>query len=197
MHEVNLQVHTLSDGAYVPKRSGSHHPLICPVGTFKGPKGWIVVLALDRQWEGVCKALGRPELVNDPRFATGADRGKNQQELIAIIEGWMQTFATDEEVVAALDEHRVPCAPVMSIVDTLNHPYFKARDMVRQVSDPLLGQLTIPGFPFKYSEFPDLPLIQAPLLGEHNTEVLRTQLGYSEAQVSELQSKGILFTENK
>ncbi|MBM4254953.1 MAG: CoA transferase [Deltaproteobacteria bacterium] len=196
MHEVNLQVHALSGGAYVPQRSGSHHPLVCPVGTFKGPKGWIVVLALDRQWEGVCKALGRPELVKDPRFATGADRGKNQKELVAIIESWMQTFATDEEVVAALDQHRVPCAPVMSIVDTLTHPYFKARDMVRQVPDPVFGELTIPGFPFKYSEFPDLPNIQAPLLGEHNAEVLHSQLGYSEKQISELQAKGILFVGN-
>src|SRR5215207_3109554 len=62
MHEVNIQVHTMTGGQYVPKRAGSHHPLVCPVGTFKGPQGWIVILALDRQWEGMCKALGKPEL---------------------------------------------------------------------------------------------------------------------------------------
>ena len=193
MHEVNVQVHTLSGGAYVPKRAGSHHPLVCPVGTFKGPQGWIVILVLDRQWESMCRAMSKPELLTDPRFATGADRGKNQKELIAMIETWLQSFPSDEAALQVLDEHRVPCAPVMSIVDTLAHPYFKARDMVRTVSDPILGELTIPGFPFKYSAFPELPDIQAPLLGEHNAEVLRDQLGYTAERVAELQEKGIVF----
>ena len=105
MHEVNVQVHTLSGGAYVPRRSGSHHPLVCPVGTFKGPKGWIVLLALDRQWEGVCKALGRPELVTDPRFATGPARGKNQEELIAIIDEMMEKI---RELEAEIERWKQP-----------------------------------------------------------------------------------------
>ncbi|MGE0826116.1 MAG: CaiB/BaiF CoA transferase family protein [Candidatus Binatia bacterium] len=197
MHEVNVQVHSLSEGQYVPKRTGAHHPLVCPVGTFKGPEGWIVILALDRQWENVCRALGKPELVNDPRFATGGDRAKNQKELIALIEAWLQSFPTDEAALQALEEHRVPSAPVMSIVDTLKHPYFKARDMVRTVPDPLLGELMIPGFPFKYSEFPTLPDIQAPLLGEHNAEILTTHLGYTSDDVAALREKGILHAERK
>lgn len=197
MHEVNVQAYSMSGGQYVPTRAGSHHPLICPVGTFKGPQGWIVILALDRQWEGMCRAMGKLELVNDPRFATGADRGKNQKELIVIIESWLQSFPTDEAALTALEEQRVPSAPVMSIVDTVSHPYFKERQMVRTVSDPLLGEVTIPGFPFKYSAFPELPDIQAPLLGEHNAEVLSAHLGYTAEQVTELQGKGILFGEKK
>ena len=69
--------------------------------------------------------------------------------------------------------------------------------MVRTVPDPILGEVTIPGFPFKYSEFPDLLDIQAPLLGEHNTEVLTQQLGYTAEQVATLRAKGILFAEHK
>jgi crotonobetainyl-CoA:carnitine CoA-transferase CaiB-like acyl-CoA transferase len=185
----------MSGGQYVPKRAGSHHPLICPVGTFKGSQGWIVILALDRQWEGLCRAMGKPELINDPRFVTGADRGKNQKELITIIESWLQSFPTDEAALAVLEEQRVPSAPVMSIVDTLSHPYFKERQMVRTISDPVLGELTIPGFPFKFSAFSELPDIQAPLLGEHNDEILNSQLGYAEAQITSLREKGVLFSE--
>lgn len=196
MHEANVQVHATSGGAYVPMRAGAHHPLVCPVGTFKGPQGWIVILVLDRQWESLCRAMGKSEWVNDPRFATGADRAKNQKELIPMIEAWLQSLPTDEAVLQVLDDHRVPCAPVMSIVDTLKHPYFKARDMVRTVPDPILGEVTIPGFPLKYSAFPELPDIQAPLLGEHNADVLRTHLGLSETQINELQTKGILFAGN-
>jgi crotonobetainyl-CoA:carnitine CoA-transferase CaiB-like acyl-CoA transferase len=197
MHEVNIQVHTMTGGQYVPNRAGSHHPLVCPVGTFKGPQGWIVILALDRQWEGVCEALGKPELLHDPRFTTGADRAKHQKELIPIIEAWLQSFPNDEAALHALEEQRVPSAPVMSIVDTLAHPYFHERQMVRTVSDPILGEVTIPGFPFKYSEFPELPYLQAPLLGEHNAEVLEQQLGYTAAQVTTLREKGILHAEHK
>ena len=69
--------------------------------------------------------------------------------------------------------------------------------MVRTVPDPILGEVTIPGFPFKYSEFPELPDIQAPLLGEHNAEVLSAQLNYTPAQVAALQDKGILHSERK
>ena len=192
MHEVNLQVHSLSDGAYVPERTGAHHPLVCPVGTFKAPQGWIVILVLDRQWENLCKAMGQPELINDPRFATGPDRATNQKALIALIEAWLQGFADDAAALHVLEEYRVPSAPVMSIVDTIRHEYFTARDMVRTVPDPILGELTIPGFPLKYSEFPDLPDLHAPLLGQHNAAVLHDQLGYSPSQIAVLEDAGVL-----
>jgi crotonobetainyl-CoA:carnitine CoA-transferase CaiB-like acyl-CoA transferase len=197
MHEVNVQVHALSEGQYVPMRGGSHHPLVCPCGTFKGAQGWIVILALDRQWPSVVQAMGKPELLNDPRFTTGADRGKNQSELIPMIEAWLQSFPTDEAALQVLEEYRIPSAPVMAMTDTLTHPYFKARNMVRSVSDPILGELTIPGFPLKYSAFPDLPDLRAPLLGEHNAEVLSEHLNYTSEQTAELQKAGILFAESK
>ena len=192
MHEVNLQVHTLSEGAYVPERAGSHHPLVCPVGTFKGPQGWMVILVLDRQWENICQAMAKPELITDARFATGADRAKNQHELIPMIEAWLQSFPSDADALKVLEEHRVPSAPVMSIVDTIQHEYFKARDMVRTVPDPILGEITIPGFPLKYSEFPESLELHAPLLGQHNAAVLQEHLGYTQAQIVELENTGVL-----
>jgi crotonobetainyl-CoA:carnitine CoA-transferase CaiB-like acyl-CoA transferase len=197
MHEVNVQAYTGTNGQYTPKRAGSHHPLVCPCGTFKGPQGWIVILALDRQWASVVQALGRPELLNDPRYATGLDRGKNQKELISIIEAWLQSFPTDEAALQVLEEHRIPSAPVMAVADTITHPYFTARNMVRTVPDPIMGEVTIPGFPFKYSAFPEQPDLRAPLLGEHNADVLKEQLGYSVEQVAALCESGVLFAENK
>lgn len=197
MHEVNVQVHALSGGQYVPMRGGSHHPLVCPCGVFKGSQGWIVILALDRQWPSVVQALGRPELLHDPRFATGADRGKNQKELIPLIESWLQSFPTDEAALLALEEHRIPSAPVMAVADTITHPYFRTRNMVRTVPDPILGELTIPGFPLKYSAFPEMLELRAPLLGEHNADVLGEYLGYTAEQVTDLRTKGILFAADK
>lgn len=197
MHEVNVQAHTMSKGEFVPLRMGSHHPLVCPCGVYKGPQGWIVILVLDRQWAKMCKAMGKPELIDTPRFATNADRGKNQTELIQIIETWMQAQADDATVLQIFEDHRVPSAPVMSITDILAHPYFKAREMVRTVPDPILGEVTIPGFPLKYSEFPHLPDIQAPLLGQDSAVVLREQLNYTDERIAALQSEGVLYAEDR
>lgn len=197
MHEVNLQVNSITGGEWIPERMGSHHKLVCPCGIFKGPEGYIVVLALQRQFAGVAKAMGRPELAADPRFATDADRGRNQKELIGIMESWMASMPSDEAVLAEFEKHRVPAAPVMSIVDSLKHPYFKARRMVREVGDPLLGQVTIPGFPLKFSEFPNLAELTAPTLGQHGPEVLREVLAMSEAEIANLHSSGVLHQENK
>ncbi len=197
MHEVNLQVYSTTGGEWTPERMGSHHKLVCPCGVFKGPEGYIVVLALQRQFAGVANAIGRPELANDPRFATDADRGRNQKELIEIIESWMASMPSDEAVLAELEKHRVPSAPVMSIVESVKHPYFQARGMVREVDDPLLGQVTIPGFPLKFSEFPKLPSLTAPTLGQHGPEILREMLAMNDAEIATLRAAGILHQENK
>ena len=104
---------------------------------------------------------------------------------------------SDDAAVAALEENRVACAPVLSVIDTMKHPYFKARDMVRKVRDPILGEVTIPGFPLKFSAYPDLPDIQAPLLGEHGAQVLKEVLDYSDARIAKLKETRILFSENR
>jgi crotonobetainyl-CoA:carnitine CoA-transferase CaiB-like acyl-CoA transferase len=197
MHELNVQAFANSGGAYVPLRAGSQHQAAGPYGIYRAPQGWIALLVLDRQWPGMVQALGRPELVDDPRFASNALRGQNRAELTRIVEAWMGTFESDAAVLEVLGRHRVPAAPVLSVADTVTHPYFEAREMIRRVPDPLLGEVTIPGFPLKFSEFPELPQLLAPTLGEHNVEVLRESLGLAEARIRELTERGVLHAEPK
>ncbi len=191
-HEAALEVHHLTDHAFVPERYGAHHQLVFPAGTFRGPQGWIVLLALDLQWSNVCEALGRPDLVDDPKSATMAARVEHRDELVRVIEDWMATFDTDEAVLAALEDARVPAAPVLSPIDALDHPQFKAREMVRWVDDPMLGKIPIPGYPFKFGAQPELPDIRAPFLGEHNDQVLREELGLSAERIAQLEEAGVL-----
>src|SRR5262252_6731765 len=89
MHDFGLQSHSLSDGEFVPTRMGRYHSQICPAGVYKGPQGWIFILVLDRQWSNMVKAMSRSELLDDPRFATGAQRTKNADQLNAIVQQWM------------------------------------------------------------------------------------------------------------
>jgi crotonobetainyl-CoA:carnitine CoA-transferase CaiB-like acyl-CoA transferase len=197
MHELNVQAYTTTDGEYVPQRMGSHHALVTPCGVFKGPQGYIAVLVLDRQWSAMAKAMGRAELAVDERFATGPDRAKNQKELISIIEQWMASQPSDDAVLEILEEARIAAAPVLSVADTIKHPHFVERGMIRTVGDPILGELTIPGFPFKFSAFPELPEIQAPLLGQHGGELLREHLGLGDDELADLSASGVLYAANK
>jgi formyl-CoA transferase len=148
-------------------------------------------LVLDRQWGNTCRALGRPELESDERFATLRGRKDNKEELIEIIEGWMANFDTDEEVMAVLEEHRVPAGQVIDPAEAISHPYFRERGMVREVPDPVLGEITIPGDPFKFSSQGEPLDLVAPLLGEHNVEVL-AELGYPAERIDELAESGVL-----
>ena len=191
-HEVNVQVYANSGGAYVPKRAGAQHPITGPYGIYRGPEGWIAILVLDRQWPAFIQAVGKPELAKDPRFENGAARGQNRAALTELIEAWMKTFPSDEAVLETFEKHRVPASPVLSVADTLTHPYFAAREMVRKVPDRFFGEVTIPGFPLKFSGRPDLPDIHAPFLGEHNAEVLRTHLGMNDREIAALVERGVL-----
>jgi crotonobetainyl-CoA:carnitine CoA-transferase CaiB-like acyl-CoA transferase len=197
MHDFGLQSYSLSGGEFVPKRMGKYHNQICPCGIYKAPQGWIFLLVLDRQWAGMVQAMGKPELLTDPRFATSAARVTNRDLLNPIVQEWFLSFPSDEAALAVLEQYRIACAPVLSVEDTLAHPYFKARQMVRTVPDPILGEVTIPGFPLKFSAYPDLPELQAPLLGQHGVQVLQEYLNYSETEIARLQQSGTLYREDR
>ena len=182
-HEMNVQL-PAANPRVNPQRGGHHGGITFPAGSFQGPEGWIVVIALERQWPAFCRAIGRPELLDDPRYGSMRERARNRAELIELTEAWMATFATDQEVLDVLEAHRVPCAPVLRPTDALGHPYFLEREMVRTVPDPVLGEVTIPGFPFKFSERPDLPDLRTASLGEHNAEVLGGWAAYQRATAS-------------
>ena len=192
-HQMEMAVHgpPATDFRMNPTRGGHQSALTTPCGAFKSPGGYIVVLALDRQWENVVNALGMPELLEDERFETLRSRGKNRDVLIPIIEEWMAEVGSDEEILEILEKHRVPAAPVLSPAQTHEHEYFAAREMIRTVHDPYAGDVVIPGYPFKFSEYPELPELVAPTLGEHNRSTLEG-IGYSAERIAELEANGVL-----
>ncbi|MFN0089982.1 MAG: CaiB/BaiF CoA transferase family protein [Acidimicrobiales bacterium] len=192
LHEFQLSLPQLSGGQLSPLRYGAHSPYAFPAGVFRGPVGWIVVLGLDRQWPAFCRCIGRPELAEDPRYATLALRGERRFELVELTEAWMAGFASDQEVLDRLEAHHIPAGPVLSPIDALDHPLFRSRDMVRTVPDPVLGSIPIPGFPFKFSGWKELPELTAPELGEQTDEVLAQRLGLSAERIAELHRRGVV-----
>lgn len=190
-HEVAVQGPSLTKGRWRPKRAGSKSLLNAPMGVYKGPEGWIVLHVMASQWPGFCRAMGRPDLEHDPRFADLNVRQKNRDELNALIEEWMATVESDQVLLDLLDAERIPCAPVFEPANAVGHPYFESRQAVRAVHDPFLGELHIPGNPLRFSIQPGHLELTAPTLGQHNDDVLRS-LGYSEEAIQELSARGVL-----
>ena len=194
MQETAVSGPSLSEGEVVAMRTGRHYAPASPAGIFKGPTGWIVVFALENQIANLWAALGSPELAEDPRFQNNRTRLEYRDDLTEIIEQWMSTFGTDEEVVAILEQHRVPCGPVVEPVKLAEpHPHFLERGTVREVTDPLAGSMLIPGFPLRFSDAPDLPDLTAAEVGEHNGSVLHDLLGMSAEAVAALEQDGVLY----
>lgn len=194
MNELTLQAYAATDGAYEPMRAGEHHALVCPCGVFKSRDGYMVLLVLQGQWQGLCDAMGRPELATDPRFADQDLRAKNQLALIPMIEAWLQSFASDAEAWACMEQYRVPSGPVLSPQETINHEYYRERGAIRTIHDPVVGKLDLPGFPLRFSAQPDYPPGAAPDLGEHNAEILRSVLGYDSARIDALVGAGVVLS---
>ena len=192
-HEASFEMHSLSKGKIKPTRSGAHSWYASPAGVFKGRERYMILIApLEQHWSKLCEAMGKPEITRDPRFTDNASRMNNLDELVAIIEGWIRSQSSDDAAIETLKAHHVPVAPILSVPEALQHPHLRQRGTVRTVHDRILGDLDVPGFALRFSEFPDTLDLQAPLLGEHNAEILTQWLDYTPDEVQELESKGIL-----
>ena len=193
-HDLNVQVLSASHGAMRPRRSGSHHFLACPAGIFQGKDRGILILAqLDHQFPLLCRAMGRAELAADPRFKDLASRAANADELKRIVQEWIDSTPSDDAVLQLLEEHRVPHAPVLTVEEAVNHPHLRERGTVTTVEDQFIGKFDVPGFPMRFSAFPEELQLPAPTLGQHNAEVLRDYLGYSAERIEKLEADGILY----
>lgn len=192
MHEQSVHGASMDPENFVPIRQGRHYPTLSPAGAFQGPQGWIIILCTEWQMKNLWEAMGRPDLVGDERFDSNPNRIVNRDALTAVIEGWMATFATDEEVMAALADARVPHGPSLSPADALTHPHFVERGVVRTVTDPLAGDVQLPGFPWRSTDPLPPDEYRAPALGEHNREVLVELLGMSDADIERLEASGVL-----
>jgi len=196
-HELNVGMTSASEGKLKPTRGGSHHPGMAPLGCFKGkaPDRYLIIIAVLHQWKEFCEAMGKPELLTDPRFKDPRERAKNRFALVAIIEDWIRSRASDEEVIRILEERRIPVAPVLSVAEAMQHPHFIERGTVRTVTEREFGTFQMPGMPLRFSEYANVADLEAPYLGEHNHEVLKNLLAYSAGEIAALESQHILVAE--
>ncbi len=175
-----------------PKRMGSAHPSIVPYQAFRARDGkyFILAAANDRLWEKTCKALGRPELAEDPRFKTNPDRVKNRGQLVRILE---EIFLEKprEYWIKLFRGHGVPVAPVYEVDEVFQDPHVKSHRIVVELPHPLLGSIPQLTYPARINKEKPMSRQHPPLIGEHTRKILR-ELGYNDEEIEELYTKGIV-----
>ncbi len=172
-------------------RMGSAHPSIVPYQSFPA-KDMDIILAVgnDLLWEKCCQALEWSDLLEDATYKTNDLRVANRAQLIPIITERISSLES-EEIFAKLDSAGVPCGPIHTIDQVVNHPQVQAREMILDVEHPIVKDLKIPGFPVKLSDTPAALDKHPPLLGEHTEEVLK-ELGFQGSEIQTLKEKGIV-----
>lgn len=183
------------DAVGLPQRTGALLPRLAPFGVLPAADGHIALCApTDPFAHGVLRAMGRPDLVEDPRFATRDQRVRNADELHGLIGAWCRE-RTVREVLASLTAQGVAAAPVRGPGEAVRDPLVTAREEVVPVGHPRYGPVTdlvATGLPIRFSSAQagfDRP---APGLGEHNEHVYRDLLGYSDRRIAELAADAVI-----
>ncbi len=174
-----------------PVPIGNRHPSIAPFASFKTLDGIInIAVGNDVLWEKFCKAIGRPEMCDDPKFVNNPARVRNLEELMEILGGELEKRTSDEwlGVFGKLD---IPSGKINNIADIFEDEQIRAREMIVEVPHRC-GNVKMPGVPIKFSDTPASIAGPAPLLGEHNREVYAGMLGLSDLEMEELKRKGII-----
>jgi len=179
-------------GGKVPTRWGNAHPNIVPYQNFKTADGYLVIgVASEVIWKRFCQAIGRAELIDDNRFADNSKRVANRVELIRLL-GEIFLQRNNAAWFKLLTDAEVPCAPVQTIDQVFQAPQVLHRDMLMEVEHPTAGKIRMAGIPVKFSVTPASVRMPPPLLGEHNSEILKNWLGMSAVAIDELKREKII-----
>jgi crotonobetainyl-CoA:carnitine CoA-transferase CaiB-like acyl-CoA transferase len=176
---------------------GNRHPLMMPHGVYpcQGDDMWVALsVSSDDQWRGLCRAIGRPELAEDARFATLPVRRRNQAALDEILSAW--TRARDHyQVMRILQAHGVPAGAVLTAGEVIADPHLESRTFWDAVNHPEAGTYRQVTTPWRLSKHPRRATSPAPGLGEHNGYVLGELLGLSAQEIAGLEAQGIIGTQ--
>ena len=162
----------------VRERTGNILGGAAPTNTyFTADRRWIAIGANgDSIFRRFCAGIGRPELADDPRYATNQARREHVADLDRIIGAWVAGRTLDEAM-AVLEAHDVPVGPVYSVADIAADPQYRAREMLLDVPDERLGQVLMPGVVPRLSRTPGAVRWPGPSVGAHTAEVLCDLLG--------------------
>jgi crotonobetainyl-CoA:carnitine CoA-transferase CaiB-like acyl-CoA transferase len=175
-----------------PARIGNAHPNIVPYQAFKTADGdMIIACGNDGQFRKLCEVAGRPELADDPRFATNGKRVENRETLVPMMAAIVAKRAT-RDWIAALDAAGVPAGPINDLEQVFQEPQAIARGLRLELDHPIAGKVSLVRSPMRFSETPVEHEAPPPTLGQHTEEILRRVLELGDAQIAKLRADGIV-----
>jgi crotonobetainyl-CoA:carnitine CoA-transferase CaiB-like acyl-CoA transferase len=173
-----------------PTRMGNRHPTIVPYETFEASDGeFVLAVGSEGLWRRFCELLDAPEVAEDPRFATNRDRVSHYEILRPLLAERIRQRSRAEWM-ERLMAAGVPCGSVRDVSEVLRDPQMTAREMIAAVEHAAIGSVQVLGVPIKLSETPGTVRTAPPTLGQHTDQILRTDLGFSDADITLLRQNG-------
>ncbi len=178
---------------YQRERTGTTLPNVSPSNVYPTADGEMLLIAAnqDTVFRRLATVMGRPELADDPRYATHSARGESMEELDGLIARWSSTVAA-EELLERLHASGVPAGRVFTARDMLADPHFAAREAIVRLTHPDLGEFAMHNVVPKLSRTPGAVRHVGPTLGEHTEEIYRDLLGLGEDTMSSLREAGVI-----
>ena len=153
------------------------------------PNAYIYFITQAPVWEAICRVTGHEEWLTDPRYANPKARLPHLTEIFGGIEEWTKT-KTKFEAMDILNEHDIPCGPILSMKEVAEEPSLRKTGTVVEVDHPKRGKYLTVGNPIKMSDSPS-DVKRSPLLGEHTDEVL-AELGFGADQIAALRAEKVI-----
>ncbi|HEX2941502.1 MAG TPA: CoA transferase [Rhodopila sp.] len=178
----------------IPPRAGNRQAGLSsvPYNAFRTIDGWVAIHVLTEQhWQNLLRAMGREDLLADPRFVSNSARIENMQETEAIVTAWTSTLGK-MDVVAAAKRYKIPVAPVRNAVEVMNDPHMHQRGMLQRIDHPLLGPIVVPNSPLRLHGADPVEPVPSPKLGQHNDQVYGAWLGLGAEEVEALRQTGVI-----
>lgn len=177
-----------------PPRTGNRHGGLsaAPYNVYPTSDGYLAILATsDKHWGNLIHAMGRTDLVGDPRFSDKVSRVRNIDEVDRTISEWTSRHTRDEAF-AILGKCKVPSAPVRDLIEVTNDRHMHERGMLEWIDHPQFGRIVIPNSPIRFHGSDRLPAAASARLGQDTDEVLSSVLKFSEAEIASLREEGVI-----
>jgi benzylsuccinate CoA-transferase BbsF subunit len=177
-----------------PSQLRNAHPHWAPHRVFRatGDDKWLAVAVTnDRQWQVLCDVIGRPELKDDPRFATGEARLRNREAANEVVEGWV-AVQDAHEAQMTLMRAGVPAGEILTVGGATRDEHLLARNMYPESDHPIVGKHFMYAMPQKFVRTDTRTGGRAPLFSEHTREVLQRLAGLSDDEYAANEAEGVV-----
>jgi CoA:oxalate CoA-transferase len=181
-------------GWHEAARTGNRHGGLAesPYNVYPTSDGYLAIICVGEQhWKDLLAAMDRKDLLTDPRFQNLKERVAHMDVVDELVSSFTRQF-NKQDLFALLMKHRVPCAPVRTLMEVVNDPHLHQRGMLQWIDHPEYGRIVVQSSPMRYDGAPPLPHEASENLGASNADVLSGFLGLSKNDVDRLAEEGVI-----